>query len=120
MILGVADLERGAVLLAHGGHPSALVRRADGRVEEIPHPPGRLLGVSKGELPLADTAVQLGVGDTLVLYTDGVIEARGEDRHQLFGMDGLTEALENLPQGESVATWGEQLKNAVDDYGGHG
>lgn len=120
MALGVADLESGEVLLAHAGHPSAMVRRANGKVERIPHPPGRLLGVSKGELPLADTAVQLGAGDTLVLYTDGVIEARGIDRHVLFGMDGLTEALKALPAGEEVSVWGDKLKDAIDEFGGHG
>lgn len=120
MILGVADLERGEALLAHAGHPSALVRRAGGKVEEIPHPPGRLLGVTKGELPLADTAVHLDPGDTLVLYSDGVIEARGVDRHMLFGMEGLTDALKALPAGASVEAWGQQLKEAVDEFGGRG
>jgi sigma-B regulation protein RsbU (phosphoserine phosphatase) len=120
MVLGVADLESGEVLLAHAGHPSTIVCRADGIVEPVLHPPGRLLGVSKGDLALADTAVQLGVGDTLVLYTDGVIEARGVDRHVLFGMDGLSEALKALPAGEDVGVWGARLKNAIDEFGGHG
>lgn len=118
MALGTMDLDRGEVLLAHAGHPPALVRRASGRVEEVPHPPGRLLGVSKGELPLVDAAVQLNAGDTLLLYTDGVIEARGIDRHLLFGMDGLRDAFRELPAGQTVSQWGEELKERVDRFGG--
>ena len=53
--------------------------RADGTVEAVGEP-GTLLGVLP-EVELSDTAVQLGQGDLMVLYTDGVTEARGPDGH---------------------------------------
>ncbi len=64
----------GATLrLALGGHPPALVLRASGEVE--PHgAPGTLIGVF-GDPSLEETAVELGPGDVLLLYTDGVTEA---------------------------------------------
>ena len=65
------------VCLASGGHPLPYVLRADGTVETVGQP-GTLLGVLP-DVRLSDTAVQLGHGDLLVLYTDGVTEARGPD-----------------------------------------
>jgi PAS domain S-box-containing protein len=59
---------------AVGGHPLPLLLRAEGNVE-IVGTPGTLLGV----LPdpnFDDHSVSLRPGDTLVFYTDGVIEGR--------------------------------------------
>ena len=67
------------VCLASGGHPLPYVLRADGTVEAVGEP-GTLLGVLP-EVSLSDTAVRLDRGDTMVLYTDGVTEARGPDGH---------------------------------------
>lgn len=62
------------VQLAWGGNPAPLLRRAGGSVEVI-DPPGRLLGC----LPdpgLKGIHLLLAPGDLLLLYTDGVTEAR--------------------------------------------
>jgi PAS domain S-box-containing protein len=60
------------VTLACGGHPSPLVRRASGEIEAL-RAHGPLLGVfPAAEFP--DTALDLVPGDTLLLYTDGLIE----------------------------------------------
>ncbi|MBI3911018.1 MAG: PAS domain-containing protein [Armatimonadetes bacterium] len=77
---------RGARLtLACGGHPLPLLLRADGSVQAI----GRL-GTLLGFFPdpeLADQTVDLHPGDAVILYTDGVTEARaGAD---LFGEERL-------------------------------
>ncbi|MEU6476739.1 SpoIIE family protein phosphatase [Streptomyces sp. NPDC047017] len=80
---------RVTVRLASGGHPPALVLRHDGRVEPLPTPGGLLVGA----LPDAGfTAARtvLGPGDTLLLYTDGLTEARtGPTRETLFGEEAL-------------------------------
>jgi sigma-B regulation protein RsbU (phosphoserine phosphatase) len=65
------------------------VLRADGTVEAVGKP-GTLLGVLP-EVSLSDTAVHLGSGDLMVLYTDGVTEARGPDG--MFGSDELARVL---------------------------
>jgi serine phosphatase RsbU (regulator of sigma subunit) len=62
------------VHLASAGHPPALVVRAGGEVEEC-HSPGTLLGITDA-LELDDAHATLEPGDSLVLYTDGLIEAR--------------------------------------------
>jgi serine phosphatase RsbU (regulator of sigma subunit) len=77
----LARLERDgggfAVRISSAGHPPALVVRADGRVEEC-HECGTLLGISD-EPDLASAGTTLAPGDALVLYTDGLIEARSAD-----------------------------------------
>lgn len=60
--------------LALGGHPAAMVLRAGGAVEMAGRH-GRLLGWS-ADIRLTTTGVRLAPGDGLVLYTDGVSEAR--------------------------------------------
>ncbi|GAA2258569.1 PP2C family protein-serine/threonine phosphatase [Streptomyces indiaensis] len=80
---------RAVVRLASGGHPPALVLRADGRAEFLPTPGGLLIGVVPGA-PIGTAETVLAPGDTVVLYTDGLTEARiGPGRDDLFGEDAL-------------------------------
>ncbi|MEU8951069.1 SpoIIE family protein phosphatase [Streptomyces sp. NPDC048489] len=86
-----ADTTTGRVVLhlASGGHPPALVLRSDGTAEFL-HTPGGLLIGALSDAPFATAATTLAAGDTLLLYTDGLTEARtGEDRASLFGDDAL-------------------------------
>jgi sigma-B regulation protein RsbU (phosphoserine phosphatase) len=63
-------------VFAIAGHPLPLVRRGDdGRVEEIGSFDGPPLGIEDGVRYQRQTAC-LRPGDTLVLYTDGLTEAR--------------------------------------------
>ncbi len=77
------------VCLASGGHPLPYVLRADGTVEAVGEP-GTLLGVLP-DVRLSDSAVRLQRGDVMVLYTDGVTEARGP--HGMLGADALRSIL---------------------------
>ena len=61
--------------VAVGGHPSPLVVSRAGEIRTVGHP-GSLLGAID-HLELADDSVQLGPGDSVVLVTDGVLEAAG-------------------------------------------
>jgi PAS domain S-box-containing protein len=62
------------LVVASGGHPPPVLLRADGDAEVVPCP-GTLLGVEHDARSF-DREIELGPGDTLVLYTDGVTEAR--------------------------------------------
>lgn len=67
--------ERGLVVrVGSGGHPPGLVLRADGTVEEL-EARGPLLGVFD-EVRFSAVDVRLEDGELLLLYTDGVTEAR--------------------------------------------
>ena len=77
-----ARLERNGagtrMTVASGGHPLPLVLRADGRVDAV-GTPGSLLGIMP-DPQLRDDSVPLEPGDAVVLYTDGVTDARAPDR----------------------------------------
>lgn len=76
------------VHLASGGHPPALIQRADGSADYLPTPGGMLIGVlPKVQFTAAHT--QLSPGDTLLLYTDGLTEARTGPERELYGDDAL-------------------------------
>ena len=65
------------VQVASGGHPPALLLRADGTAQHLATPGGSLIGVLFEPRFVAATAV-LEPGETLLLYTDGLIESRTE------------------------------------------
>lgn len=92
--------------LALGGHPPPLLLRADGELVEI-GTPGTMLGVLD-EFHATDTELELGPGERLLLYTDGLVEARaGSD---LFGISGVERVLRQSWQagGEQIAALLEQ------------
>lgn len=71
------------------GHPAPVIVRADGSLHWI-EASGALLGVLD-DAQLSDQEIRLSPGDTLILYTDGVTEERGDGRP--FGEQGLVAAL---------------------------
>ena len=83
-----------SVRISSGGHPLALVRRADGRVQEAGRP-GTLLGLL-AHPELHDSRVLLRGGDSLVLVTDGVTEARNPAGRGLYGDDRLRDLIATL------------------------
>ena len=83
---GGADVE-----LASGGHPPALVLRADGTAEYVGTPGGQLVGILP-DARFVSARVRLSVGDTFVLYTDGLTEARtGTGSHRYDNEGALLE-----------------------------
>ncbi|MFD2090792.1 SpoIIE family protein phosphatase [Blastococcus deserti] len=83
------------------GHPLPLLRSADGAVTEV-GTAGRPLGIDPA-VHFTETAVALPAGATLVLYTDGVTEAR-DDVGSQFGEAGLARVLADLPAAEAEGT----------------
>jgi phosphoserine phosphatase RsbU/P len=69
--------------LASGGHPAPLLLRADGTADYQDVGGGPFLGVID-DVVFTSTTIRLGAGDTFLLYTDGLTEARtgmGRDRY---------------------------------------
>jgi serine phosphatase RsbU (regulator of sigma subunit) len=77
-------------------------------------PAGPLLGIMD-DIRFAESGFALRPGDTLVLFSDGVIEARSPDG-ELFGMDRLTAIASEAAAGgaEDVA---EALESAIARFG---
>jgi len=78
----IARLEPAAdgwhVRVARAGQPPPIIVRSAGRFEHL-EPAGVLLGVTEHPV-FEETTSTLAVGDTLLLYTDGVIEQRQSAR----------------------------------------
>jgi sigma-B regulation protein RsbU (phosphoserine phosphatase) len=93
VIAGLLSPPRGAarhcgVTLAAGGHPPPLVLRADGTAEFVALDGGQLVGAIDDPVYVA-VEVALAPGDTLVLHTDGLTEARIDGSRNRYGEDAL-------------------------------
>ncbi|MFF3849245.1 SpoIIE family protein phosphatase [Streptomyces sp. NPDC002328] len=76
-LYAVYDPVGGGCTLARAGHVLPTVVTPDGGAGTLDLPPGPPLGL--GGLPFEATEVDLPEGSLLVLYTDGLIEARDHD-----------------------------------------
>ncbi|AMY22496.1 Phosphoserine phosphatase RsbP [Rhodococcoides fascians] len=63
------------VSMASGGHPPPLVLRADGTAHYVTMTGGQLIGILR-HARFVPATVTLEAGDTLMLYSDGLTEAR--------------------------------------------
>lgn len=76
-VYGVIDPVTGMLRWAAAGHPPPFLAGADGHVAELTPPRGPVLGAIAGAR-YHEAELELTAGDTLVLYTDGLVERRGE------------------------------------------
>ena len=76
-VYGVIDTERTTFTFVNGSHPAPLLVRPDGTAELLSSPLLPPLGASV-MAGAEETSVALEPGTTLVLYTDGLVERRGE------------------------------------------
>src|SRR4051794_22097792 len=76
VVYATFNLSTWEVRVARAGHPYPLLLRADGSAEFLSDAGGPPLGAVGGQT-YDEQAVTLLPGDTLVLYTDGLIERRG-------------------------------------------
>ena len=113
--VGVYDAAAGTIVYASCGHEPGLVRRSDGRIEEL-EPTGPPLGVDQNAA-YTESLLTLGPGDLLLLYTDGLSEA-GPSRRELLGTAGLRRLLAALPTDLPVEAQAEALVRAAADSSG--
>jgi phosphoserine phosphatase RsbU/P len=115
--------ETGEVLFTNAGHPPPLWHRARSRrwsfmrdttpySKEIADLP---LGMIRGT-SYRQTAIELEIGDLILLYTDGLNESHDERGEQL-GLDRLLKIAEGLPV-TSAAAAGEGVLSAVSRFRG--
>ncbi|MDG4821996.1 PP2C family protein-serine/threonine phosphatase [Asanoa sp. WMMD1127] len=116
MVLGRANPVHGGGLsltLASGGHLPPIVVRADGAVETVD-----LRGMLIGVVPdprIASITVQLAAGETCLLFSDGVTEARGGIRGEQFGAARLVDALGGCQRMPAPAL-AERVEQVIGDW----
>jgi serine phosphatase RsbU (regulator of sigma subunit) len=86
--VAVVDLETGDMRYASAGHPPALLCSPTHSVEL--EPTGPIVGPLLGTWRTANAG--LDPGDTLAVYTDGLIEVRNADQEE-FGLERLTDVI---------------------------
>jgi len=89
VFLVIVDTQMGEVHYCSAGHPPAAILRADGSIEFLSavDPP---IGVLRTHA-YRDHVSKLERGDTMVLYTDGISEARSDSC--LFDLEGISRSL---------------------------
>jgi serine phosphatase RsbU (regulator of sigma subunit) len=88
-ILADLDLPTGRLTWINRGHHLPVLLRAGRWPQELRCPPAGPMGVALG-LPVIVQQEQLEPGDRVVLYTDGIVEARDE-KGQEFGLERFTD-----------------------------
>jgi len=111
MFFGMIDAA-GAFEFIYAGHPSPMLIR-DGRVSDIYTEGSFPVGLVEGA-EFSSTHMQLEPGDTLVLFTDGIVEAPNTNR-ELFGFPRLRAVVESCARG-SLDELQRVVLNAVTEF----
>ncbi len=93
IVYAIIDPVQGAIAWANGGHPPPLRRRADGTWVYLEGGNG-LMGVEEHTYETHED--RTGPNETIVLYTDGLIERRGESLD--VGLERLAAAASSGPE----------------------
>jgi sigma-B regulation protein RsbU (phosphoserine phosphatase) len=99
VLYGVLDKRTNLFAYARAGHELPLIVTADGKAEIAPYDQGQLMGVLDKPI-LDEQTVSIPSGGMIMLYTDGVIDARHSNGDS-FGMERLIKELE-LPRAGSA------------------
>lgn len=110
---GVLHRSTGRVVYANAGHNPPYVVRYGGAVEPVARTGDMALGVMD-EMPFSEATLELGSGDTLFLYTDGVSEAQNAAGEE-FLESRLATALEGS-QGWTVEEVTARVVEAVERF----
>lgn len=106
-----ARIGAGELVLSSAGHPPALHVGTGGDVTEVPSP-GALLGAFE-DAQWSEETIQVGPGELVLLYTDGVTETAGSGER--FGLRRLRAVLATHA-GSSPAVVLAALIKALDDF----
>jgi GAF domain-containing protein/anti-sigma regulatory factor (Ser/Thr protein kinase) len=95
-----------------GGHPLPVLRRSGGEVVSVGRP-----GMAIGLLPVADLEdqeLELGPGEALTLYTDGVAEARAP--HGAFATGIVEEVTRSAADTDDAEALADRIERATLDF----
>jgi sigma-B regulation protein RsbU (phosphoserine phosphatase) len=109
----IFNTKTGLVTYSNAGHNPPHIVRAGGTIEQLPMEGQYMVGAFEEEVYVEKT-FQLGHGDTLVMFTDGVTEARDSTNRQ-FGTDRLNNILSGVAD-KSSREIVEAIKTGINDF----
>ncbi|MBE0446669.1 MAG: SpoIIE family protein phosphatase [Actinobacteria bacterium] len=114
MVYGALDPKNGKLLVARAGHPEVVIWRESGcnicgTESNLP------LGVIT-EVTYKENEVDLSVGDTLILYTDGLVEAKCDNL--FLGEDRMIEELNRVVAGRDPQQVTLEMVNIAKEFTG--
>jgi sigma-B regulation protein RsbU (phosphoserine phosphatase) len=107
VFLGILTISTGEICFSNGGHNPPYILRENGVVEAVPKIRGLALGIMKNA-KYSTAPIRLAVGDSLVVYTDGVTEAMNP-AGELLGDRRLREILSSFGIGTAKEAAGHIL-----------
>lgn len=99
VLYGILDRRTNTLTYARAGHELPILVNAEGQVSLAPYNKGQLLGVLNKPI-LDEQSLSIPPGGMLMLYTDGVIDAR-HTNCDAFGLERLTAELPNMINGSA-------------------
>ena len=111
----IYNIRTGEIDYCNGGHNSPFILKANGQIEMLPMSTNCMVGAVDG-WQYTSAKTQLGVGDTLLMYTDGVNEAFDIDFNE-YGEDRMQQLLKQQ-RGNDCRTLIEAQKNDVKAFAG--
>jgi serine phosphatase RsbU (regulator of sigma subunit) len=99
-VLARLDVDTGRLRWINAGHPEPLILRGSSLVQLPHYPPSRPLGLQEGKPVGCET--RLEPGDRLLLYTDGITEARSPEG-EFFGERRLADFISAAVAAEEPA-----------------
>ena len=106
---GIYHLDTGELEYCNGGHNSPYILHANGEIEILPLSKNPIVGAIEG-IEYHGESTKLGVGDTIVLYTDGVNEATN-NAFEEYGDERMSQKLKALNGMSCKEIIDEQLKD---------
>ncbi len=105
LLVAAFDPERGTLVTASAGHPPPVVLPPDAPAHLLDVDPGPPLGAGPATFP--ESTWTIAPGSTVVLYSDGLVERRGEDLD--VGLERLRATLDREGRADDV----EDVADAV-------
>ncbi len=114
--LGIIELSTGSLKYCSAGHNPPVLIRADAPAEMLECKPALVLGAREG-VRYTTFGIDLSVGDSVMLYTDGVTEAN-DGYQEFYGTDRL-KAMLDAHKGEPVEEQVKLIRQDIADFTHH-